>query len=130
MTSILVIKYNVITKYTWQEVIIMDREEILNKAKLENKGKDPADREAQKDGGLLAYIVGVCLLIIVDTVNGFVFRNVNRGPDFALFTMAFVVFLVKYVKLRKKHELITAIVWGLLALTMLAVWILQMARVL
>ena len=129
MTSILVIKYNVITKYTWQEVIIMDREEILNKAKLENKGKDPADREAQKDGGLLAYIVGVCLLIIVDTVNGFVFHNVNRGPDFALFSMAFIVFLVKYIKLRRKHELVTAIIWGVLALAMLAVWILQMARV-
>ena len=47
----------------------MDREEILNKAKLENKGKDPADREAQKDGGLLAYIVGVCLLLCLIAVG-------------------------------------------------------------
>lgn len=118
-----------ITKYTWQEVLKMDREEILNKAQNENKGKDPADRDAQKDGSFLAYIVGVCLLIIVDTVNGFVFHNVNRGPDFALFSMAFIVFLVKYIKLRRKHELVTAIIWGVLALAMLAVWILQMARV-
>ena len=107
----------------------MDREEILNKAQIENRGRDLADREAQKDGSLFAYIIGVCLLIIVDTVNGFVFRYVNRGPDFALFAMAFTVFLVKYIRLKKKHELIMTVIWGVLALSMLVVWILQLARV-
>ena len=107
----------------------MEREDILNKAKLENKGKDLADRSAAKDGSFAAYIVGVCLLILVDTVNGIVLHNVNRGADFALFSMACVAFAVKYVKLRKKHELITAIWWGLLALASLVVWVLQLAGV-
>ena len=107
----------------------MEREDILNKAKLENKGKDLADRAAAKDGSFTAYFVGVILLILVDTVNGFVLGNVNRGADFALFSMACAAFVVKYVRLRKKHELITAIWWGLLALTALVIWVLPLTKV-
>ena len=108
----------------------MDREEILAKAQSEGKQKDLPDLEAQKNGAWTAYILGVILLILVDTVNGFVLHNVNRGADFALFSMAFVVFLTKYLRLRKKHELIMTIIWGVLALSMLVVWILQLTGVL
>ena len=107
----------------------MEKEEILAKAQMENKGKDLADKEAQKEGSLIAYIVGVLALIAVDTVNGFVLHYVNRGADFALFTMAAVVFAVKYAKLKKRHELIAAVIWGVLALSMLVVWILQLCKV-
>ena len=85
--------------------------------------------EAQKSGAWIAYIIGVLLLITVDTVNGFVLHYVNRGADFALFSMAFVVFLTKYIRLRKTHELIVAVIWGVLALSMLVVWILQLTGV-
>ncbi|MBQ7173100.1 MAG: hypothetical protein IJR88_03190 [Clostridia bacterium] len=108
----------------------MDREEILAKAQKEGKEQDLPDREAQKSGAWLSYIIGVVLLILVDTVNGFVLHNVNRGADFALFSMAFIMFLTKYLRLRKRHELIVAIIWGLLALSMLVVWILQLSGVL
>ena len=107
----------------------MNREEILKKAQAENNGKDYADIEAQKTGTRAAYFIAVLLVIIVDTVNGFVLGYVNRGMDFVLFTMAFVAFLTKYLKLRKRHELIVTIMWGLLALSMLACWILQLCGV-
>ncbi|MBQ7218072.1 MAG: hypothetical protein IJS27_01100 [Ruminococcus sp.] len=107
----------------------MNREEILKKAQAENNGKDYADIEAQKTGTRAAYFVAVLLVIIVDTINGFVLGYVNRGMDFVLFTMAFVAFLIKYLKLRKRHELIVTIMWGLLALSMLACWILQLCGV-
>lgn len=108
----------------------MNKEEILARAQSEGKEKDLPDREAQKSGAWIAYIVGVVLLIIVDTVNGFVLHNVNRGGDFALFSMAFAIFLYKYVRLRKHHELIMTIIWGVLALSMLVIWIMQLAGVL
>lgn len=107
----------------------MEKEEILAKAQKENNGVDLADRSAQKDGAWIAYIALVILVIVVDTVNGFVLHNVNRGMDFVLFTAAFIVFLVKFIRLRKKHELIPLIVWGILSMTMLVVWILQLCRV-
>ena len=108
----------------------MNREEILAKAQKEGRQQDLPDREAQKNGAWIAYIVGVILLIVVDTVNGIVLHYVNRGADFALFSMAFVVFLSKYLRLRKRHELIVAIIWGILSLSMLVVWILQLTGVL
>lgn len=104
----------------------MKKEEILAKAQSEGRERDLPDREAQRSGAWVAYILGVVLLIIVDTVNGFVLHFVNRGADFALFSMAFVLFLTKYLRLRKKHELIMTIFWGVLALSMLVVWILQL----
>ena len=107
----------------------MTREEILAKAQNEGREKDLPDLEAQRNGAWTAYIVGVVLLIIVDTVNGLVLHYVNRGADFALFSMAFVVFLIKYLRLRKRHELIIAVIWGVLALSMLAVWIMQLTGV-
>ena len=107
----------------------MNKEEILAKAQQENKGKDFADIEAQKLGGLVAYIVIVAAVIIVDILNGIILHNVNRGYDFALFTMSFAMFLVKYIRLRKKHELIMTVFWALLSVSMLVVWILQLAKV-
>ncbi len=108
----------------------MNREEILQKAQKEGKERDLPDWEAQKNGAWFAYIIGVVLLIVVDTVNGLAFHYVNRGADFVLFTMAFVLFLTKYLRLRKRHELITTIIWGILSLSMLVVWILQLTGVL
>ena len=107
----------------------MNRDDILKKAQAENSGKDYADIEAQKSGTYAAYFIAVILVILVDTVNGFVLGYVNRGMDFVLFTMAFVAFLIKYIKLRKRHELFVTIFWGLLALMMLALWILQLCKV-
>ncbi len=108
----------------------MNKEDILAMARSEGREQDLPDREAQRSGAWIAYILGVVLLIIVDTVNGLVFHYVNRGADFALFSMAFVLFLIKYLRLRRRHELIITIFWGVLALSMLVVWILQLKGVL
>ena len=107
----------------------MNKEDILAKARSEGKERDLPDQEARRSGAWLAYIIGVILLILVDTVNGFVLHNVNRGADFALFSMPFVIFLVKYLRLRRRHELVVAIFWGVLALSMLVVWIFQLMGV-
>ena len=122
--------YNDADKFTWQRRnSIMEKEEILAKAQEENKGVDLVEKSAQKDATWYAYFTIVLLIIVVDLVNGFVLDNVNRGPDFALFSMAFVAFLIKYIKLRKKHELLVTIMWGSLAIMMLVLWILQLCKV-
>ena len=107
----------------------MNKDDVIKKAQEENNGRDYADIEAQKSGTYAAYFVAVLLVVVVDLVNGYVLGYVNRGMDFVLFTMAFVAFLTKYIKLRKRHELIVTIMWGLLALMMLVLWILQLCGV-
>ena len=107
----------------------MEKEEILAKAQKENKGEDLVDKQAQREGAWIAYFVAVLSIIIVDLVNGFVLGDVNRGADFALFSMAFTAFLIKFIRLRKTHELFVAICWGIGAIGMLVWWILQLCGV-
>lgn len=107
----------------------MEREEILAKAQIENKGKDVADLDAQRKGTYNAYFVGLFLIIIWDIVEGFRFHHINYGGNMALFAMAFTAFLVKFVKLRKRHELIVTLVYGLGTVMFLVLWILQLVGV-
>ncbi len=107
----------------------MEREEILAKAQVENKGKDIADLDAQRKGAYIAYFVGLTLIIIWDIVEGIRFHHINFGGNMALFAMAFTAFLVKFIKLRKRHELIVALVYGIGTVTFLVLWILQLAGV-
>ena len=107
----------------------MEREEILAKAQAENKGKDIADLDAQRKGAYIAYFVGLTLIIIWDIVEGIRFHHINFGGNMALFAMAFTAFLVKFIKLRKRHELIVALVYGIGTVTFLVLWILQLAGV-
>ncbi len=105
----------------------MEKEEILMQAQRQNKGKDVADLDAQRKGAYIAFFVGMFLIIIWDVVEGILFHHINYGGNMALFAMVFTAFVVKFVQLRKKHELIVAIVYGLGTITFLVLWILQLA---
>ena len=107
----------------------MNREDILKMAQKENKGKDVADLEAQKRGAYRAYFVGILLMVLVCVTEGFVLNRSNYGGIMAVFAMGFTAFLIKYVTLRKKHELITALLYGLMTLLWLTLWILQLCGV-
>ena len=107
----------------------MNKAQILTMARDEGKEKDLPDLETQKSGAWIAYIIGIILLIVIDTVNSFVLHYVNRGTDFVLCSMACAMFLTKYIQLRKRHELVVAIIWGVLAASMLVVWIMQLTGV-
>lgn len=107
----------------------MDKNEILAKAQNDNKGMDIADLDAQRKGAYIGYFVGIIGIILIDIINGIVFKTVNHGPNMVIASMCFSAFIVKYIKLRKTHELIVAIIYGLLAIMFLVFWILQLARV-
>ena len=107
----------------------MEKEKILMQAQQENHGKDIADLDAQRRGAYIAYFVGLVLIIAWDVVEGIVFHRINYGGNMALFAMAFTAFLVKYIRLRKRHELIVSMVYGSATIAFLVLWILQLAGV-
>lgn len=108
----------------------MNKEDILKQAQSENKGKDFADYDAQKKGAYAAYFLGIILIILVNFAEGFVFQRISYGGTMAVFAMGFTAFLIKYVTLRKKHELFVAIMYGCFTIMWLVLWILQLCRVL
>ncbi|MBQ2069981.1 MAG: hypothetical protein IJU64_04290 [Bacilli bacterium] len=107
----------------------MKKEEILLRAQEENKGRDVADLDAQRKGAYIAYFVGLFLIIVWDVVEGIRFHQINYGGNMALFAMASTAFSVKYIKIRKRHELLVALVYGLGAVTFSVLWILQLVGV-
>lgn len=107
----------------------MNREELLKKAQSEGKGKDVADLEAQHRGAYIAYFVGIILIILVNVVEGFVCHHISYGGTMAVFAMGFTAFLIKYLTLRKKHELFVALMYGVFTVMWAVMWILQLCGV-
>ena len=107
----------------------MNKEEILEMAQKDNKNLDIAYLEAQKNGAYVGYYVLVCVLAIVIVINRLVLGFFSYGLLFASFSMFFSAFLVKYIKLRKKHELACVIMWGYAVTMSLVFWILQLCKV-
>ena len=107
----------------------MNKDEILQKAREEGKGVDVSDIDAQKNGAYIAYIVGILVILIWDIVEAIRFNTINFGGNMAIFSMAFTAFLVKYIKLKKKHELVVTTLYGISTIAFLVLWILQLIEV-
>ena len=107
----------------------MEKEEILQKAQHENKGKDLEDLEAQKKATNVAYTVGglTILAIIVAEFNRYK-EFKNYGVLAGLFIMIFSAFLTKFIVRKKKHELVVAIIYGAIAIGFFSLWIYSMCK--
>ena len=107
----------------------MEKEELLKMAQEDNKGADLADLNAQYKGAYISYFIGIIGIIIVNIVEGIVFRRVNYGADTVMCFMVGFAFLYKFIKLHKKHELFVCICYMSIAVMFLVFWILQLAKV-
>lgn len=107
----------------------MTREEILERSQNENKGKDIAEMEIIKNALMIGWVVTVCLVGVVMILNGIVLGYGDMGALFAVMSGLFLVFLIKYIKLRRKHELFITIVYGIAAVAFLVSWVMKLAGV-
>ena len=106
----------------------MTKEEILEKSRTENKGKDIVEEEIIKKGFLTCWIVSLIAAAVVAMVEGIVLGKTNYGIFFSLMSGLFVFFLVKFMKLRRKHELFITIMYGIAAGCFLAAWIINLVK--
>ena len=107
----------------------MNREDILAKAQSEGRGKDVADLDAQRRGAYFAYLIGICLIVAVDIIEGIVLHRISYGCNMAMFVMACTAFTIKFRLRGKKHELFVALAYGLGAVVWTVLWILQLCGV-
>ena len=106
----------------------MDKEEILAKSKLENHGQDIANLEVSKASMLFGWITAVCVLAFVAVVEALGHDRMNSGIFFAVMAGCSAIFISKYLKLRKRHELYIAIVYIIAAIAFFISWILQLTK--
>ena len=108
--------------------IVMNKEEILAKSKQENHGQDIASLEVSKASMLFGWITAVCMLAFVAVVEALVHDRMNSGIFFAVMAGCSAIFINKYLKLRKRHELYIAIVYIFATIAFLISWILQLTK--
>ena len=96
----------------------MNKEEILEMSRAENKNKDIYELEVLKQSGTSTVIVMMALAAIFFSAQIFVGGGTNWGLWAIVFSANMTTFWVKYVKLRRKHELVLAIAYTVLVSAM------------
>ncbi len=94
----------------------MDRNEILAKSREENKNRDVHEKEVLIEGGNIGAITAVVLSTIFFVVQ----ILLGKGMNYALYAVVFSIlaasFIVKAVKLKRKHEIAVAVIYVLLTI--------------
>ena len=106
----------------------MNKEEILAKSKQENRGQDIANLEVSKASMQFGWITAVCLLALVAVVEALVYDRMNYGIFFAVMAGCSAIFINKYLKLRKRHELYITIVYIIATIAFFVAWVLQLTK--
>lgn len=96
----------------------MDKDEILAKSRAENKNKDVYEQEVLKQASKSAVIVQMILAAIFFVTQIFVGEGINWGLWALVFSGNMTIYWVKYIKLRRKHELMIAIAYTILVSVM------------
>ena len=89
----------------------MDRHEILKRSREENKDQDLVDLEVLHRANNIALSVSMLICALISVLHA-VFRD---SPDYAVWIVQFgmlsTVMLVKFAKLRRRHELLLGLLY-------------------
>ena len=94
----------------------MDRDEILKKSREENKDRDFVEEAALFRANTVSLGVGMLVCGLLSVLSA-VFQD--GSPNYSVWTVMWAtqasIFLFKYHKLRKRHELVLGLFYGALS---------------
>lgn len=104
----------------------MDRDEVLAKSRAENRDKDVFEKEVLQEGGNIGGIAASILALIFFVVR----LAAGGGLDYGMWAVVIASlgasFVVKAVRLRRRHEMAVAAGYVLLALALSAAHIYEL----
>lgn len=103
----------------------MNKEEILAKSRNENKNVDEFEKEVLKQAGNAGCITAAIVTFILFILELFIKNHTNYGLWAILFSILSAQFIVKAIKLKRKHEIAIAICYPILTLCLIAAYILD-----
>ena len=106
----------------------MNKEEILAKSKLENRGMDLVNLEVSKTSMQVGWVVIILLLSAAMVFTAITKEKMSYDICFSILAGSAALFGYKDMKLHKRHELIFTSLYGLGALACLAGWIIQLTK--
>ena len=92
----------------------MKKEEILEKSRAENKNKDIYEQEVLKQASTSSIVVMLIIAAFFCVAEVVVSGDVNWGMWALVLSVNMTTSWVKYIKLRRKHELMFAIAYTIL----------------
>ena len=96
----------------------MNREEILKASRKDNKNKDLAEMEVIYQAGSHASRVGALVCCLISLLSSLLAHIMLYSPWIIYFSMISTQWLVRFIKMKRKSDLVVAILF--LCLTVLA----------
>ncbi len=93
----------------------MNKEDILKASRQENKNRDLAELEASRLAGSIAASVGATVCAVISILASQIARMMLYSPWVIYFSIMGTNWLVRAIKLKKKSDLIMAIMFLSLA---------------
>ena len=106
----------------------MDKSEILEKSRRENRGQDVAGLEAYLSAAKTAWGVMVCLAAAVCVTEAVLLGRACYELLFVICAGSATVFACKYQKLRAKHELFITVCYTVGAIACLFAWLMRLVQ--
>ena len=94
----------------------MNREEILKASRKENKNKDLAEMEVMYQAGSHASRVGALVCCLMSLLSSLLAHIMLYSPWIIYFSMIATQWLVRFIKMKRKSDLVVAILFLSLAL--------------
>lgn len=94
---------------------VMNKEDILEASRKENKKKDLAELEIERKGSAIGMIVGVILAFAFFCLEIFKGLGQNYGFFALILAPVAVTFIYKSIKLKKKNDIIMAVLYTIWA---------------
>lgn len=108
----------------------MEKEDILARSRKENKGKDPQEKPVVDRGTAFGSIVFICLISIIYVC--FAIKTgayaMGMGIYGAYAAYESTIFLYKYCQLKRTHELVLSIFFGVCAIILLVCFFVDLYR--
>lgn len=104
----------------------MNKDDILAMSRAENHGSDEFEKHVLEKAGKLSSQVGLMVCCFIATFSVIRTDRMNNGCWVIYFSISATLYWTKYIHLRKRHELIMAVISTLVGLLFLGLFLREM----
>lgn len=114
--------YSVLDKKTWHQerIPVMEKDQILEKSRKENKNRDIYEKEILKEGRNIGAATAGILATIFFVIQILTGGGINYGLYAVVFSIPAAAFTVKAFRMKKKHEIFIAAIYIIFVLLLSA----------
>lgn len=90
----------------------MKKEEVLEKSRNENKGADELELSVISSAGKIAAKIGMLICCFIAVLQVIFAESISYESWMIYFSILSAMFIVKYIKLHRRHELVLSIFYS------------------